>query len=108
MIRCCLSTPAANSRRVKPEPAQWRKHRKIVKTYRNGDNVEKYAYLASLKEIQDNDYNLNIPRHVDTFEEEDEIDPGGGARAEREQLKVELASWKLRWRVIWSELGYGA
>lgn len=47
---------------------------KIVKTYRNGDNVEKYAYLASLKEIQDNDYNLNIPRYVDTFEEEDEID----------------------------------
>jgi type I restriction enzyme M protein len=33
--------------------------RKIVKTYRDGDNVEKYAYLASLKEIQDNDYNLN-------------------------------------------------
>ncbi|MQK60960.1 type I restriction endonuclease subunit M, partial [Escherichia coli] len=32
--------------------------KKIVKTYRDGDNVEKYAYLASLKEIQDNDYNL--------------------------------------------------
>ncbi|MBZ4369992.1 SAM-dependent methyltransferase, partial [Mycobacterium tuberculosis] len=31
--------------------------KKIVKTYRDGDNVEKYAYLASLKEIQDNDYN---------------------------------------------------
>ncbi len=41
--------------------------KKIVKTYRDGDNVEKYAYLASLKEIQDNDYNLNIPRYVDTL-----------------------------------------
>ncbi|MGL5335440.1 MAG: type I restriction-modification system subunit M, partial [Enterovibrio sp.] len=47
---------------------------KIVATYRNGDKVDKYAYLASLKEIQDNDYNLNIPRYVDTFEEEAEID----------------------------------
>ncbi|WP_312666119.1 N-6 DNA methylase, partial [Escherichia coli] len=64
--------------------------RTIVKTYRNGDNVEKYAYLASLKEIQDNDYNLNIPRYVDTFEEEDEIDLLA-VRAEREQLKAELA-----------------
>ena len=35
--------------------------------------------LPAWKEIQDNDYNLNIPRYVDTFEEEDEIDPGGGA-----------------------------
>ena len=65
--------------------------KKIVKTYRDGDNVEKYAYLASLKEIQDNDYNLNIPRYVDTFEEEDEIDLLV-VRKEREQLKGKRAA----------------
>lgn len=37
-------------------------------------DVEKYAHCASLEEIAENDYNLNIPRYVDTFEEEEEID----------------------------------
>ena len=36
--------------------------------------MDKYAYLASLKEVRENEYNLNIPRYVDTFEEEEEID----------------------------------
>jgi type I restriction enzyme M protein len=36
--------------------------------------AEKYAYRASLAEIQENDYNLNIPRYVDTFEEEAPVD----------------------------------
>ena len=80
---------------------------KIVKTYRDGDNVDKYAYLASLKEIQDNDYNLNIPRYVDTFEEEDEIDLLV-VRAEREQLKVELANLETEMAGYLKELGYGA
>lgn len=47
---------------------------KIVDTYRNRKEIEKYSHLASLKEIADNDYNLNIPRYVDTFEEEEPID----------------------------------
>ncbi|PSM51320.1 type I restriction-modification system subunit M [Campylobacter blaseri] len=47
---------------------------KISQTYQNRKNVDKYAYLASLDEIQENDYNLNIPRYVDTYEEEEEID----------------------------------
>ena len=80
---------------------------KIVKTYRNGDNVEKYAYLASLKEIQDNDYNLNIPRYVDTFEEEDEIDLLA-VRVEREQLKVELTKLEVEMAGYLKELGYGS
>lgn len=81
--------------------------RKIVKTYREGDNVEKYAYLASLKEIQDNDYNLNIPRYVDTFEEEDEID-FLAVHVERQQLKVELAKLEAEVAGYLKELGYGA
>ncbi|HID6232207.1 TPA: N-6 DNA methylase, partial [Klebsiella pneumoniae] len=79
--------------------------KKIVKTYRDGDNVEKYAYLASLKEIQDNDYNLNIPRYVDTFEEEEEIDLLA-VRAEREQLKAELAKLETEMAGYLKELGY--
>lgn len=47
---------------------------KIVETYQKRTDVEKYAHLASLDEIQGNDYNLNIPRYVDTFEQEEEID----------------------------------
>ena len=47
---------------------------KIIDTYVARKDVEKYAHCASLKEIQDNDYNFNIPRYVDTFEEEAPID----------------------------------
>lgn len=47
---------------------------KIVETYRNRTVIEKYSHLASLKEVAENDYNLNIPRYVDTFEEQEEID----------------------------------
>ena len=47
---------------------------KIIQTYSNRQDVEKYAHLATPEEVQENDYNLNIPRYVDTFEEEEEID----------------------------------
>lgn len=47
---------------------------KIVETYHRRKNVEKYAHVATLDEIIENDYNLNIPRYVDTFEEEEPID----------------------------------
>jgi type I restriction enzyme M protein len=47
---------------------------KIVETYRNRTSIEKFSHLATLQEVAENDYNLNIPRYVDTFEEEEEID----------------------------------
>ena len=47
---------------------------KIVATYRDRKNVDRYAYVADFDEIKENDFNLNIPRYVDTFEEEEEID----------------------------------
>ena len=47
---------------------------KIVRAYRAFETVEKYAYRATAQEIADNDFNLNIPRYVDTFEEEAEVD----------------------------------
>ncbi|NCI51363.1 type I restriction-modification system subunit M [Sediminibacterium roseum] len=48
--------------------------KKIVDTYRNRKEIEKYSHCATLEEVEENDYNLNIPRYVDTFEEEEEID----------------------------------
>ncbi|MFK5290299.1 N-6 DNA methylase, partial [Lactococcus lactis] len=47
---------------------------KIIRTYKSRENDEKYAHLASFEEIESNDFNLNIPRYVDTFEEEEPID----------------------------------
>lgn len=47
---------------------------KIINTYQIRENVDKYAYVASLKEVEENDFNLNIPRYVDTFEEEEPVD----------------------------------
>ncbi len=47
---------------------------KIVETYARRETIERYSYVAPLSEIAENDYNLNIPRYVDTFEEEDAID----------------------------------
>ena len=43
-------------------------------TFEDFAEVEKYAHIATLDEIQEADFNLNIPRYVDTFEEEEEID----------------------------------
>jgi len=47
---------------------------KIVDTYKNRREIEKYSHIATFDEIKENDFNLNIPRYVDTFEEEEEID----------------------------------
>ncbi|AZM37248.1 type I restriction-modification system subunit M [Acinetobacter baumannii] len=80
---------------------------KIIATYRARESVDKYAYLATLQEVKDNDYNLNIPRYVDTFEEEAEIDLVA-VRAEREQLKTQLAELEVQMAKYLEELGYGA
>ncbi|MTD31880.1 type I restriction-modification system subunit M [Planomicrobium sp. YIM 101495] len=47
---------------------------KIVDTYKSRETIDKYSYAASLDEIKENDYNLNIPRYVDTFVEEEPVD----------------------------------
>lgn len=46
---------------------------KIVETYQKRKDVDKYAHVASIEEIEENDFNLNIPRYVDTFEEEEVV-----------------------------------
>ena len=45
-----------------------------MQTYKSRSENEKYSHVASLEEIKENEYNLNIPRYVDTYEEEEKID----------------------------------
>ena len=80
---------------------------RIIETYKARESVDKYAYLASFKEIKENDFNLNIPRYVDTFEEEAEIDLVA-VRTERLELKAELESLETEMAGFLKELGYGA
>jgi type I restriction enzyme M protein len=47
---------------------------KIISTYRKRVAVDKYSYVAPLTEIVENEYNLNIPRYVNTFVEEEPVD----------------------------------
>ncbi len=79
---------------------------KIVAIYQARENVDKYAFVASLQDIQDNDYNLNIPRYVDTFEEEAEIDLLA-VRSERAQLQAQLVELETQMATYLEELGYG-
>jgi type I restriction enzyme M protein len=64
---------------------------KIVSTFEQFESVEKYSFVASPEELKENDYNLNIPRYVDTFEPEAEVDITE-VQGEIEELESELAS----------------
>lgn len=63
---------------------------KILNAYEAREEIEKYAHLASYDELKENDFNLNIPRYVDTFEEEAEIDIEA-VQQEIDTLEGELA-----------------
>eukprot|EP00873_Tetraselmis_striata_P040190 jgi/Tetstr1/460454/TSEL_005713.t1 len=80
---------------------------RIFATYDERESVEKYAHLANLEEIRENDFNLNIPRYVDTFEEEKEIDLMT-VRREREALKAEIAELEAKMDGYLKGLGYGS
>lgn len=47
---------------------------RIIDTYRERKVIDRYSHLATLQEIDNNEYNLNIPRYVNTFEEQDNVD----------------------------------
>jgi len=66
--------------------------------------VEKYAYVAMLEEIAENDYNLNIPRYVDTFEEEDPVDIPAVQR-EIKRLRGALTDVEAQMEAYLRELG---
>lgn len=69
---------------------------KIFDAYKERKSIEKFSYLASLEEIQAQGFNLNIPRYVDTSEEEEEINLEGvftellSLETEEKQLKSQL------------------
>ncbi|MDR2781478.1 MAG: type I restriction-modification system subunit M [Holosporaceae bacterium] len=63
---------------------------KIVSTYQERKNIDKYSHEATFEEIRENDFNLNIPRYVDTFEEEEQVDIEV-VKAEIKNIEAELA-----------------
>ncbi len=91
-----------NQNQLTPENIQ-----KIIDVYKARETTDKYSYLATLDEIKENDYNLNIPRYVDTFEEEEEIDLVA-VRKERLALQKELSDLEEEMAGYLKELGYGA
>lgn len=62
---------------------------RIIETYSKRVAIDKYSYVANLDEVRENDYNLNIPRYVDTFEEEEAIDIEALAK-ELKTLEVDM------------------
>lgn len=83
--------------------------KRIVDTYRafvNGENAEqeKYSHVASLSEIEENEYNLNIPRYVDTFEEEKLIDLES-VNKEIADIKGQIAALEKEMEQCMKELG---
>jgi type I restriction enzyme M protein len=68
---------------------------RIMETYVARSEVEKYSHVADFDEIKENDFNLNIPRYVDTFEEEEEIDIDV-VQEEIDELEKELAEVRVK------------
>lgn len=77
---------------------------KIVETYDNWEAIDKYSYVATVDEIKENDYNLNIPRYVDTFEEEEPVDMAQ-VKENIQNIKQELAEVEEQMEKYLQELG---
>ena len=78
--------------------------KKVVATYRAFQTVPKYSYRATREEIAENDFNLNIPRYVDTFEGEKEVDLKA-VQKEIETLESQLAGVRKELAGYLKELG---
>jgi len=91
--------PGSNQNRLRPQDIE-----RILETYKARQTIEKYAYCASHAEIAENDYNLNIPRYVDTFEQEETIDLKA-VQAEIKTLKGQLGDVEARMAAYLHELG---
>lgn len=77
---------------------------KIIDTYRQRITEDKYSYKATLAEIAENDYNLNIPRYVDTFEEEEPVDLQAVA-SELKALETDMKATDQNIAAFCNELG---
>ena len=76
----------------------------IIKAYLDRKDVDKFAHVATIDEIKENGYNLNIPRYVDTFEEEELIDIEE-VQNNIARLKVEIAEAEAKMEQYLKELG---
>lgn len=77
---------------------------KIINTYKQRAPEDKYSYVAQLSEIAENEYNLNIPRYVDTFEEEEKVDLLA-VSSELKKLEFEMKSTDNSIEKFCTELG---
>jgi type I restriction enzyme M protein len=77
---------------------------KVLDTYRTRAKLDKYSHLATPEEIKENEYNLNIPRYVDTFEPEEEIDVAA-LQKEIDRIEDELVEVRGRMASYLKELG---
>jgi type I restriction enzyme M protein len=78
---------------------------KIYSTFSDWKTLDKYSHIATLEEIQENDYNLNIPRYVDTFVEEEPVDIME-TQKEIVELKAKLNKVESKMEVYLKEMGY--
>jgi type I restriction enzyme M protein len=77
---------------------------RIIGTYRERKIIDKYSYEATFEEIRENDFNLNIPRYVDTFEEEELVDIEA-VKAEITSIETELPEVREQMDKYMKELG---
>ncbi len=77
---------------------------RIVDAYKDRKDIDKFAHVASMKEIEENGFNLNIPRYVDTSEAEEEIDIDA-VTTEIEQIDAEIAQASKELKKSFQELG---
>lgn len=77
---------------------------KIVETYEKRAEIEKYSHVATMEEIAENGFNLNIPRYVDTFEKEEEIDLNA-VSSDIKQLQSEIKEINAELKPYFDELG---
>lgn len=77
---------------------------KIVETYEKREDVEKYAHVATMEELAENGFNLNIPRYVDTFEKEEKIDLNA-VSADIKKLQSEIKDINAELKPYFDELG---
>lgn len=76
----------------------------IVDAYHSRTEQPGFVHVATREEIQENEYNLNIPRYVDTFEEEEVVDIAA-VQANIARLKQEIAEAEAKMDVYLKELG---
>lgn len=92
--------PGTNQNYLRPEDLE-----NILATYQTRQTVDKYSYLAKFEEIKENDFNLNIPRYVDTFEPEPLVDMNE-INNQIEIIKIELGGIELKMKNYFLELNW--